>query len=53
MSYNIHHGEGTDGVFDLVRIADLILEHAPDVVALVRSSDRLILASRPIEVTVR
>ncbi len=34
MSYNIHHGEGTDGVFDLQRIADLILEHEPDVVAL-------------------
>lgn len=34
LSYNIHHGEGTDGVWDLQRIADLILEHAPDVVAL-------------------
>ena len=28
-------------------------QDAPDVLALVRSSDRLILASRPIEVTVR
>ncbi len=34
MSYNIHHGEGTDGVFDLERIAALILEQEPDLVAL-------------------
>lgn len=34
LSYNIHHGEGTDGVWDLERIADLILAHSPDVVAL-------------------
>jgi len=34
MSYNIHHGEGTDRKIDLDRIARLILEHQADVVAL-------------------
>ncbi len=34
MSYNIHHGEGVDGVFDLVRIAKVILSVTPDLVAL-------------------
>ncbi len=34
MSYNIHHGEGTDGKFDLVRIAELIKKEKPDLVAL-------------------
>jgi endonuclease/exonuclease/phosphatase family metal-dependent hydrolase len=33
MSYNIHHGEGTDKVLDLQRIADIITDAAPDVVA--------------------
>jgi len=34
MTYNIHHGRGTDGVIDLERIANVIREHDPDVVAL-------------------
>ena len=34
LSYNIHHAEGTDGKLDLPRIAQAILEVAPDVVAL-------------------
>jgi endonuclease/exonuclease/phosphatase family metal-dependent hydrolase len=34
MSYNIHHGQGSDGVFDLARIAQLILDAEPDLVAL-------------------
>ncbi|MHC4824908.1 MAG: endonuclease/exonuclease/phosphatase family protein [Planctomycetota bacterium] len=33
-TYNIHHGEGTDGVFDLERIADVILASGADLVAL-------------------
>jgi len=33
MSYNIHHGEGMDGVLDLQRIADVINDVAPCVVA--------------------
>lgn len=34
MSYNIHHGEGTDGVFDLERLARIISGQNPDLVAL-------------------
>jgi endonuclease/exonuclease/phosphatase family metal-dependent hydrolase len=34
LSYNIHHGEGTDGVFDLERIAQVILDSEADLVAL-------------------
>ena len=34
LSYNIHHGEGTDGVFDLERLAQIIREADPDLVAL-------------------
>jgi len=34
MSYNIHHGEGTDGRFDLQRIAQVITEADPDLVSL-------------------
>lgn len=34
MTYNIHHGQGTDGKFDLERIAKIIKEHQPDLVAL-------------------
>lgn len=34
LSYNIHHGEGVDGVFDLERLARLIVEQEPDLVAL-------------------
>jgi len=34
MTYNIHHGEGTDGKIDLNRIADVILSARADIVAL-------------------
>jgi endonuclease/exonuclease/phosphatase family metal-dependent hydrolase len=34
MTYNIHHGEGTDGRFDLERLADVIIESGADLVAL-------------------
>jgi endonuclease/exonuclease/phosphatase family metal-dependent hydrolase len=34
LSYNIHHGEGTDGKFDLERIARVIRAQGPDLVAL-------------------
>lgn len=34
LSYNIHHGEGTDGKLDLERIANLILDSKADLVAL-------------------
>ena len=34
LTYNIHHGEGTDGLFDLVRIADVVKRAQPDLVAL-------------------
>ena len=34
LSYNLHHGEGTDGVLELERIAQLIRRAAPDLVAL-------------------
>lgn len=34
LSYNIHHGEGTDGKLDLERIAGVIRSVDPDIVAL-------------------
>lgn len=34
LTYNIHHGEGTDGVFDLDRLANIIKSAEPDLVAL-------------------
>jgi len=34
LSYNIHHGEGTDGVFDLERLSRIIRRLEPDLVAL-------------------
>jgi endonuclease/exonuclease/phosphatase family metal-dependent hydrolase len=34
VSYNIHHGEGTDGKLDLDRIASVILAERPDIVCL-------------------
>lgn len=34
LTYNIHHGEGTDGKLDLARIARVIADHKPDLVAL-------------------
>lgn len=40
MTYNIHHGEGTDGKLDLERIAKIIRAQNPDVVALQEVDDR-------------
>jgi endonuclease/exonuclease/phosphatase family metal-dependent hydrolase len=34
ITYNIHHGEGTDRKFDLPRIANRILAEKPDIVAI-------------------
>jgi endonuclease/exonuclease/phosphatase family metal-dependent hydrolase len=34
LTYNIHHGEGTDGEFDLARLATIIKGVDPDLVAL-------------------
>lgn len=34
LTYNIHHGEGTDGKLNLARIARIIAEQKPDLVAL-------------------
>lgn len=34
MTYNIHHGEGTDGRIDLLRIAELIKQEQADIAAL-------------------
>ena len=34
VTYNIHHGEGLDGKFDLPRIAKVLLAVEPDIVAL-------------------
>ena len=45
MTCNIHHGEGTDGVFDLQRIAALIEAADPDLVALQEVDRRTTRAS--------
>ncbi len=34
LTYNIHHGAGTDGVLDLSRIASIISAANPDIVSL-------------------
>lgn len=34
LCYNIHYGQGNDGVYDLERLAEVIKRHQPDVVAL-------------------
>lgn len=34
LTYNIHHGEGTDGAFDMPRLARVIESVSPDLVAL-------------------
>ena len=34
LTYNIHHGQGTDGKFDYARIAKIIKDLKPDIVAL-------------------
>ena len=40
LTYNIHHGEGTDGKVDLERIAEVILAQQPDLVALQEVDNR-------------
>lgn len=40
LSYNIHHGEGTDGKLDLLRLAKVIRAADPDVVALQEVDDK-------------
>lgn len=40
LTYNIHHGEGSDGVFDLPRLARVIASAAPDLVALQEVDER-------------
>src|SRR3954470_22759943 len=53
MSFNIHHAEGTDGVLDLSRIAQVIKNNGADVVGLQEVdrhySDRSDLADQPAE----
>ncbi|HIL68991.1 MAG TPA: endonuclease [Verrucomicrobia bacterium] len=34
LTYNIHHGQGTDGKFDYERLARIIIDLKPDIVAL-------------------
>ncbi len=34
LCYNIHYGQGTDGVYDIARLADVINKTKPDLVAL-------------------
>lgn len=34
LCYNIHYGQGNDGVYDIQRLADVIKRHQPDLVAL-------------------
>lgn len=40
LSYNIHHGEGTDGKVDLLRLAKVIRAADPDVVAVQEVDDK-------------
>ena len=49
MTWNIHHGEGTDGVVDVDRIADLIVDEKIDIVAL-QEIDRGIPRSKKIDI---
>ena len=44
LSYNIHYGEGVDGVYDLSRIAKVILSASPDIVGLQEISDSTMAA---------
>ena len=45
LTYNIHHGQGTDGRFDLARIAGVINSQRPDLVALQEVDRRTTRAS--------
>ena len=48
LSYNIHHGEGTDGQLDLERIARVIKSVKPDIVAL-QEVDQLVPRSGSVD----
>lgn len=48
VTYNIHHGVGMDGVLDLERIEELLIEARPDVVAL-NEVDKGIARSRRVD----
>ena len=50
MSYNIHHGEGTDGKVDLPRLAQVIRNARPDLVAL-QEVDRNVRRSGSVDQT--
>jgi len=45
LTYNIHHGQGTDGKFDLERLAKIITELKPDIVALQEVDHKTVRAS--------
>ena len=49
MTWNIHHGEGTDGIIDIDRIAKLIVDEKIDVVAL-QEIDRGVPRSKKIDI---
>lgn len=49
MTYNIHHGEGTDSTVDLRRIASLIRESGADIVAL-QEVDRGVERTKKIDI---
>jgi endonuclease/exonuclease/phosphatase family metal-dependent hydrolase len=40
LTYNIHHGEGTDGIIDLSRQAEIVMSVQPDLVALQEVDER-------------
>lgn len=48
LSYNIHHAEGTDGKLDLERIATIIRDAKPDLVAL-QEVDKCVARSQSID----
>jgi len=45
MSYNIHYGIGMDKEYDLKRIADVVLDQAPDIVGLQEIGDSTMAAT--------
>lgn len=46
LCYNIHHGEGTDGKIDLPRLAKVIADAKPDLVALQEVDDRCLRSGK-------
>src|SRR5512137_2576275 len=49
MTWNIHHGEGTDGIVDVDRIARLIVDEKVDIVAL-QEIDRGVARSKKLDI---